>query len=150
MLYYLLRCTFLPSEDEPSLKQKHLFLLMKCDNVGHVFNYRSATSKSVEENPAKSERSELTVTANYRGNVLSAALNLPDMSWSPCSDAFSKHKTSTCVWNEKLICIHILHADIHSLICSTNDLHTPSVTVQVLMPVHAFLPSPPQERMPTG
>lgn len=44
----------------------------------------------------------------------------------------------------------VVYSSTHSIICSTNDLHTPSVTMPVLMPVHAFLQSPPQERMPTG
>lgn len=58
----------------------HIFLLIKHDNTGQVFNYHRVTSNSVEENPLKSEWSGLTVTANYQGTIFAAVLHLTDMS----------------------------------------------------------------------
>lgn len=67
------------------------------------------------------------------------------------SDAlYCKHETSACISNEKLICILVQYAQTRNTMHSTNDLHTPSVTMPVLLPVHAFLQFSPQERMPTG
>ena len=85
----------------------------------------------MEENPAESEWSGFTVTANYQGTFFfSAALNLSDTSeyrLQMISTVNIRHLTR--IHNEKCIRVHKLHANVHGIIRSTNDLHTPSVTI---------------------
>lgn len=139
----MIYCTYLSCKDESSN--------IKHGNVGQVFNYGRVTCNSVEENPAISEWSGFTVTANYQGTIFSAALNLSDTSEYHIQMLSTINIRHLHAYVMKNVYAYINYMQTYTALYSlqmTFTLHL--LPLPVLMPVHAFLQFPPQERMPTG